>query len=137
MPSEGRQEAGVCPEHSDLESTETVSPPLLAFLTWVFPHFAGQRHLRGALRAQPPSWQPAGRGWVWAVLWQLDWQLSASLSVPAQLGPDATPQPMTLQKVKPESAPRAGPQRSTFPCKAAIPGGRRGAAAWPDTGWPV
>lgn len=46
-----------------------------------------------------------------------------------QLGPDATPQPMTQQKVKPESAPWAGTQRSTFPCKAALSGGRWGAGA--------
>lgn len=47
----------------------------------------------------------AGTG---VVLWQLGQQLSARLSVPApagQLGPDATPHPMTQQKVKPESAP--------------------------------
>ena len=69
---------------------------------------------------------------AWVVLWQLGPQLSARLSMPApagQLGPDATPHPMTQQKVKPESAPAGRTRRSLFPCKATVPGGRRGAGA--------
>lgn len=67
---------------------------------------------------------------MWVVLWQLGWQLSARLPVPApagQLGPNATPHPMTQQKVQPESAPAGwDPACAVFPPKSYHPMGQVG-----------
>lgn len=65
----------------------------------------GESHLRGAPGPSPPPGRLQGEG-TGCVL-AAGPQLSASLLVPApagQLGLDATPHPMTQQKVKPRPA---------------------------------
>ena len=95
----------------------------------------GERHLRGALGPSPHPGRLQGEGTGCALA--AGPQLSASLSVPApagQLGPDATPHPMTQQKVKPEPAPAGwDPVLAVSPSQGV--GGEL--MPRPGTGWPV
>lgn len=90
-----------------------------------------------------PSPHPGRRQgrWVWPALWQLGRQLSARLSVPApagQLGPNATPHPMTQQKAKTESAPAGCDPVLTVSPEKLPPEGTDGTLLpEPGMGWPV
>lgn len=105
----------------DLVATRTISHPA-GFSHLGFSHCArrGQGRVRGIQREalgpspQPGRQQDEGTGCALAA----GPQLSASLSVPApagQPGPDATPHPMTQQKVKPDPPLLAGTQCPLFP----------------------
>lgn len=101
---------------------EEPSHTLLAFLTWGSPTVQGRgwRRVRGIHREfLGPSPQPSRqKGESTGCALAAGPQLSASLLMPApagQLGPDATPHPMTQQKVKPDPPLLAGTQCPLFP----------------------